>query len=113
MPAPGFDADPEELRQAASTLRESTSEIQALSDYTKEADPDIEAWGLCGLVLAPVYFGIAELYRFGLSEFTEAINGVADGISASGESYAGADDEISSAMTSLESEIDGGGGGSR
>lgn len=109
MTGTGFDADPEELRQAASTLRQSCEEIQSLSDYTKEADPDWEAWGLCGAPLGGIYFALASAYRFALGECSGALDGVAGGIEACGDSYADNDDQCASGLDRIGAQIDGGG----
>ncbi len=103
----GFTVSPEELTQAASTLRSATGEIQAMADYTQEADPDPETWGLCGIPMGLVYFGLAELYRHVLGECSDALEGVADGIEACGEDYASCDDELSASIDKAGAEIDG------
>jgi uncharacterized protein YukE len=105
--ANGYGVDPEELRQAASTLRGSTSEIQALADYCQEADPDPEAWGLCGIPFGAVYFGLAEVYRAILDQFTDAVEGLSDNIEACADEYAATDDEIVTNLTSIGSNIEG------
>ena len=112
MTGTGFDADPEELRQAATTLRQSCDEIQALTDYTKEADPDWEAWGLCGAPLGGIYFAIASAYRFALGECKGALEGVAGNIERCGDSYQDNDDEIAAAFDMIGGRIEIKGGGS-
>jgi uncharacterized protein YukE len=103
----GYGVDPEELRQAASTLRGSTSEIQALADYCQEADPDPEAWGLCGIPFGGVYFGLAEVYRAILGQFTDAVEGLSDNIEACADAYGATDDEIVTGLNSIGSNIEG------
>lgn len=105
--ANGYGVDPEELRQAASTLRGSTSEIQALADYCQEADPDPEAWGLCGISFGLVYFGLAEVYRAILGQFTDAVEGLSDNIEACADGYEAADDEVVTSLNSIGSNIEG------
>lgn len=104
---PDYEADPEELRQAATTLRQSCGEIQALTDYTQEADPDWEAWGLCGAPLGAIYFAVASAYRFALGECEGALEGVADGIEGCGDDYAGADEDTANEMNQLCSKLEG------
>jgi uncharacterized protein YukE len=103
----GYGVDPEELRQAASTLRGSTSEVQALADYCREADPDTEAWGLCGIPLGVVYFGLAESYRALLGQFGDAVEGLAGNIEACADSYAATDDAIVANLSRIGARIEG------
>jgi uncharacterized protein YukE len=103
----GYGVDPEELRQAASTMRGGTGEIQALTDYCREADPDTEAWGLCGIPFGFVYFGLAEVYRGVLGQFTAAVEGLSDNIEACADDYAAADEAIVSSLNAIGADLEG------
>lgn len=93
--------DPEELRQAASTIRETEGEIDNVTNYAKEADPDWWIWGLPGLVMAPIYFMAADFFHQNIGNAKEAIDGLATNIEACADAYDDIDTQVGSGFDQI------------
>lgn len=103
-----IDVDAEKLHEAASALHQSEGEIQSLADYAKEADPDWWMWGVAGLVMAPIYFGVAEIFHSTIAESIDAVSGLAERIDECATEHSDNDDAIASALEKIGSELEGG-----
>ncbi|MCC3763914.1 hypothetical protein K3N28_12650 [Glycomyces sp. TRM65418] len=99
-----IDVDAEKLRAAASTLHQSEGEIQSLADYAKEADPDWWMWGVSGLVMAPVYFALADVFHSSMADAVDAVSGLADRIGECADEHEGNDAAIAAELEKIAGE---------
>ncbi|GAA2269412.1 hypothetical protein GCM10009853_023700 [Glycomyces scopariae] len=75
---PWIDVDPQALRDAASQIKDTAGEVQAVADYARESDPDWWTWGLGGIPFAGLYFGVAEgVFHPSLEDARTAVEGLA------------------------------------
>jgi hypothetical protein len=103
-----IDVDAEKLRTAASALHQTEGEIQSLADYAKEADPDWWMWGVAGLVMAPAYFTLADVFQTSMADSVEAVSGLADRIAECADEHEGNDVAIAAELEKIVGELKGG-----
>lgn len=103
-----IDVDAEKLREAATALHQSEGEIQSLADYAKEADPEWWMWGVAGLVMAPAYFALADVFHSSMAESVEAVSGLAGRITECADEHEGNDAAIAAELEKIASEMQGG-----
>jgi hypothetical protein len=103
MPSP--DVDPEQLRAAASKLREAISYADKASEYSTEADPDEWMWGIAGIPMSAIYFPLADGWRDLLSKAGQGIDGVATRLEDSGASWEDVDTLMGEEFTKLATGI--------
>lgn len=104
-----IDVDAEKLRLAATTLRDTKGEVQALADYAHEADPDWWMWGLGGIPFAALYFGVTEMaFHPALQDAQEAIEGLSARLEACADEHEGNDAAIAQDLAKIAGEIESG-----
>jgi hypothetical protein len=106
---PWIDVDAEKLRQAASAIRETIGEVEALADYAHEADPDWWTWGLGGIPFAALYFGVSEMvFHPALKDAGEAIEGLCSRLEECAAAHEDTDTAIAGDLERIASEMKGG-----
>ncbi|THV34378.1 type VII secretion target [Glycomyces buryatensis] len=104
-----IDVDAEKVRQAASTLRETKTEVQAVADYAHEADPDWWMWGLAGIPFAALYFAATEMvFHPALEDAQEAIEGLCVRLEDCADDHEASDAEVAQELEKLGEELTGG-----
>jgi len=106
---PWIDVDAEKLRRAASALRETTAEVDAVAEYAHEADPDWWTWGLGGIPFAGLYFGVSEaVFHPALKDAAEAIEGFCARLEECAAAHEDNDSAIAGDLERLAAELKGG-----
>ncbi|WP_026925639.1 type VII secretion target [Glycomyces arizonensis] len=104
-----IDVDAEKLKQAASGLHQAEGEVEALADYAKEADPDWWMWGVAGIVMAPIYFGVAEIFHSSIGDARDAVSGLATRLEDCADEHEGNDQAIAAELEKIGQELEGDG----
>jgi hypothetical protein len=106
-PMSWIDVDAEKLKLAASGLEQAEGEVEALATYAKEADPDWWTWGVAGIVMAPVYFGVAEIFHSSIRDAREAVAGLAGRLDDCATEHEGNDEAIALELEKIGQELEG------
>lgn len=102
-----IDVDAAKLRQAASGLQQAEGEVEALATYAKEADPDWWTWGIAGIVMAPIYFNVADIFHTSIAEAGEAVSGLAGRLEDCADEHEGNDEAIAQELEKIGQELEG------
>lgn len=100
----------EDLKAAATKLREAISYADKASEYSTEADPDWWMWGLCGAPSAAIYFPLADAWREKLSEVGQAIEGLSKRLEDSSAGWEDMDSFISEEFAKVLTDVEGAAG---
>lgn len=104
---PAKEIEPEQLRAAASKLREAMSYADKAAEYSTEADPDPWMWGIAGIPMSMLYFPLADGWRDLLTKAGEGIDGVATRLEDSGASWEDVDTLMSEEFTKIATGLAG------
>ncbi|WP_026928636.1 type VII secretion target [Glycomyces tenuis] len=104
-----INVDAEKLKQAASGLQEAEGQVEALATYAKEADPDWWTWGVAGIVMAPVYFGVAQIFHSSIGDARDAVSSLAGRLEDCAAEHEGNDEAIARELEKIGQEIGKGG----
>jgi hypothetical protein len=110
VPVSWIDVDAQKLTEAAAGLKQAGGEVEALGAYAKEADPDWWTWGVAGIVMAPIYFSVAEIFHSSIADAKDAVVGLGTRLEECAEEHAGNDEEIAAELKKIGGEIESGGG---